>query len=167
MSEYTEAHKTFDGVRYVTVKLANKMLSEENEVIEKLQAENEALKAKLIEDEWISVEDRLPPERKYVLIYVNKDNWISHSDPKGIYYCTATLCKGISIEEREAMKRGDLPDKKYRGETLRSAVFTEGDEYGNNTVPYCWVDTGSGNLFGQEVDYWMPLPEPPKEISND
>ena len=47
MSEYTEAHKTFNGVRYVTVKLANQMVSEQNEEIEKLQAENEALKAKL------------------------------------------------------------------------------------------------------------------------
>ena len=31
----------------------------------------------------------------------------------------------------------------------------------NNKKDYSWTTFGPSNFFGQEMDYWMPLPKPP------
>jgi hypothetical protein len=112
--------------------------------------------------EWIPVSERLPEEGECVLI------WCSICGVAKIY-------KGISEEEREAMKRGELPDPLESYWSLssswtmhkRSSVYVFGDVCGNNTVPYRWKAHGSPmQWFGQEVTHWMPLPEPPKEATN-
>ena len=110
--------------------------------------------------EWISVAERLPEEGKYVLVLVGK------SDPQ-----VACLRKGISKAEREQMRRGEIPDPveygwNYRDGvtfTKRSRIFKDCDEDGNNLVPYRWFANGGPMAwFGQDVTYWMPIPEIPK-----
>ena len=107
--------------------------------------------------EWISVEDRLPEENVAVLIWSGSVS-------------IAKLEKGITKAEREAMKRGEIDDPKDLGWTSsngwfwikRSDSMRPCDEWGNNLKPYYWeaVD-GMGQHFGQDVKYWMPLPEKP------
>lgn len=107
---------------------------------------------------WIT--DRLPEERKYVLVRLNKDNWKDSDDPEGVYYVVAKLVKGISIKDREAMKKGEIPCPmvKFRGEdTPRWRIYKGGDEQGNNLVPYSWHPFGPGTFFGQEVIGWMDI----------
>lgn len=109
-------------------------------------------------DKWISVEERLPDDGENVLIWVGKVE-------------SARIAKGISEEEREKMKNGELEDpieyvwsyfddiKTYK----RSQGYRGCDVFGNNLVPYCWTATsGPMNWFGQDVTHWMPLPEAPK-----
>jgi len=121
---------------------------------------------------WVSVEDDLPPEGKYVLVHLTKDNWKDHEDTDGVCCKVAKLCKGISLEEREAMKRGEIPDPEESGwiapnarwqkiKSRRSATIRAEDEHGNNKRPYKWLNFGTGDFWGQEVDYWMPIPSLP------
>lgn len=107
--------------------------------------------------EWISVEDRLPEEKEYVMIWCGECQ-------------IARIEKGISKEQREAMKRGELDDPCESGWTLSTGYFTlkrsqaykACDEQGNNRVPYCWYPNGGPmSWFGQNVTHWMPLPKPP------
>jgi len=107
--------------------------------------------------EWIRVEDRLPAENEYVMIWCGQCQ-------------IARIEKGISEEQRKAMKRGELDDPCETGWTLSSGYFTlkrsqsykACDEQGNNRVPYCWYANGGPmQWFGQDVTHWMPLPEPP------
>lgn len=107
--------------------------------------------------EWISVEDRLPEENVAVLIWSE-------------IISIAKLEKGITKAEREAMKRGEIEDPEDRAWNLsngwfwikRSDAIRSCDEWGNNLKPYCWeVVGGVGQYFGQDVKYWMPLPEKP------
>jgi hypothetical protein len=109
---------------------------------------------------WIQVaDDSLPDEGEEVLVYDG-------------CYRIAKIEKGISVNERERMKRGEIPDPEEWGWNVaegyfrvrRSESYKACDEQGNNEKPYCWrADNGRGTLFGQNVKYWMPLPEPPKE----
>ena len=108
--------------------------------------------------EWISVEDRLPEENEYVMIWCGECQ-------------IARIEKGISEEQRNAMKRGELDDPCETGWTLSSGYFTlkrsqsykACDEQGNNRVPYCWyANDGPMKWFGQEVTHWAYLPQPPK-----
>lgn len=108
--------------------------------------------------EWISVEDRLPEENEYVMIWCGECQ-------------IARIEKGISEEQRNAMKRGELDDPYETGWTLSSGYFTlkrsqsykACDEQGNNRVPYCWYANGGPmKWFGQEVTHWAYLPPPPK-----
>jgi len=109
---------------------------------------------------WIPVaDDSLPDEGEEVLVWDG-------------CYRIAKIEKGISVDERERMKRGEIPDPEEWGWNVaegyfrvrRSEAYKACDEQGNNEKPYCWhVDNGKGTLFGQDVKYWMPLPEPPKE----
>ena len=108
--------------------------------------------------EWISVEDRLPEENEYVMIWCGECQ-------------IARIEKGISEEQRNAMKRGELDDPCETGWTLSSGYFTlkrsqsykACDEQGNNRVPYCWYANGGPmKWFGQEVTHWAYLPQPPK-----
>lgn len=107
--------------------------------------------------EWISVEDRLPEENVAVLIWSGSIS-------------IAKLEKGITKAEREAMKRGEIDDPESEGWNLydgwfwikRSDSIRACDEWGNNLKPYCWeVIGGVGQYFGQDVKYWMPLPQKP------
>lgn len=108
---------------------------------------------------WIPVTVRLPEENQYVLIWCRGECQV------------ARIEKGISEEERTAMRRGELPDPGVMGWTLsdgwksspRSGCYLPGDVHGNNKVPYSWkANGGPMEWFGQDVTHWMPLPEPPK-----
>ena len=61
--------------------------------------------------EWISVNDRLPEEDEYVMIWCGECQ-------------IARIKKGISEEQRKAMKRGELDDPCEIGWTLSSGYFT-------------------------------------------
>lgn len=107
--------------------------------------------------EWISVEDRLPEENVAVLIWSRSIS-------------IAKLEKGITMAKREAMKKGEIDDPESIGWNSsngwfwikRSDAIRPCDEWGNNLKPYCWETVcGVGQYFGQDVKYWMPLPEKP------
>lgn len=107
---------------------------------------------------WIPVTERLPEENEYVMIWCGECQ-------------IARIEKGISEEQRKAMKRGELDDPCETGWTLSSGYFTlkrsqsykACDEQGNNRVPYCWYANGGPmKWFGQEVTHWAYLPQPPK-----
>ena len=108
--------------------------------------------------EWISVKDRLPEENEYVMIWCGECQ-------------IARIEKGISEQQRKAMKIGKLDDPFETGWTLasgyfsfkRSQAYKACDEQGNNRVPYCWYANGGPmEWFGQEVTHWAYLPQPPK-----
>jgi hypothetical protein len=108
--------------------------------------------------EWISVEERLPEEGKYVIVWVGSAQ-------------VARIEKGITEEERQKMKNGEVEDIIEYGWSQstgfmplkRSNLYKACDVHGNNRVPYCWKANGGPiEWFGQNVTHWMPLPEPPK-----
>ena len=108
--------------------------------------------------EWISVEDRLPNENEYVIVFDEKCQ-------------IAKIENGISKKERELMKNGEINAPVEIGWNMsdgyfqlkRSESYRACDEGWNNRVPYCWyVNGGKMKLFGQNVTYWMTLPDPPK-----
>ena len=108
---------------------------------------------------WISVKDELPKDGQEVLIWNNG-------------YEIARFTRGITEEEREKMKNGELPNPKSQywsatsgwEEIERSNMHSSGDVWGNNLVPYCWeVHGGAVFIHGQNIKYWMPTPEPPNE----
>ena len=120
----------------------------------------------------IRVEDRLPENNEYVLIHLTITNWGDGDDPEGKrFWRVAKFIRGISEDEREAMKQGQIDDQSETGltcptppgewvshESRRSNVYKRGDEHGNNLVPYCWDEFGPSNHFGQDVDVWCELP---------
>ena len=104
--------------------------------------------------EWISVKDKLPENNQRVLI------WNGDAD-------VATFKRGISEEERELMKSGELDDWEEEGwcasmgyiRNKRSSVIKAYDQWGNNLLPYGW-DVGVTVLFGQDVSYWAEINSP-------
>lgn len=107
---------------------------------------------------WRRTRDELPEDGQIVLIFDGSIN-------------VAKFERGISIEEREKMKRGEIENPTHTAWTLsdgcfevkRSDSFEGADEWGNNKVPYCWnAPAGPISWFGQEVSHWMPLPEHPE-----
>ena len=120
----------------------------------------------------INTKNRLPNDKEYVLVHLVKDNWIDKDDPLGNrYWCVAKFVRGISEDEREKMKRGEIEDGVSIGltcptppgiwiehENKRSSVYRAEDEHANNLVPYCWETFGPDSFWGQEVDYWCELP---------
>lgn len=108
------------------------------------------------EHQWISCSERLPEENVYVLVWCGEVK-------------IARIIHGISKEQRIKMQEGIIDDPVSDGWNLsngyfqvkRSETYRACDEYGNNKVPYCW-DCIYGEMFGQDVKAWMPLPEPYK-----
>ena len=109
--------------------------------------------------EWISVSDKLPEEKEYVLIAMHDVIEV------------ARIEKGISQEERRKMKSGEIPDAEEFGYepgkppfvVKRSDSIKAADQEGNNLVPYIWrARSGPMEWFGQYVTHWMMLPKPPK-----
>ena len=109
------------------------------------------------EGEWISVEERLPEEGKYVIVWVGSVQ-------------VARIEKGITEEDRQKMKNGEVEDGIEYGWSLstgfiplkRSDQYKSCDVFGNNLVPYCWkANGGPMEWFGQNVTHWMPIPEAP------
>lgn len=106
---------------------------------------------------WISIKDSLPDENEYVLIWCGQ-------------FQIARIEKGITAEEREAMKHGDMPDPSETTwaastgyvQRKRSDLIKACDVQGNNKVPYCWYANGGLMRWrGQDVTHWQPLPESP------
>ena len=97
----------------------------------------------------IHVTDRLPNNGQYVLAHLTLDNWRDDDDPEGNrYWKVVKLVCGMSMTERDA-----LPS-----DSSRKLLFTRGDQFGNNQVPYRWTTFGSSEYFGQDVDWWCELP---------
>lgn len=114
---------------------------------------------------WISTKDKLPEEGKYVLARHNRGTWNDSTDQANVNCVVVKLVRGISIEEREKMKKGELPQTLEKGwclsegwsETERSRVYKAEDEDGNNQVPYNWQMFGPDSFFGQTITHWMPI----------
>ncbi len=115
---------------------------------------------------WISVDNQLPNDGDYVLIYAGNYR-------QSQKYDIVRFEKGISLEEREKMKSGELPfemqsgvhydgswDKPIYTKSERWKVITSSDEHGNNQKPYSWSNPPM-RYFGQDVTHWMPLPSVP------
>lgn len=107
---------------------------------------------------WIRTKDRLPENGETVIIFDGEIH-------------IARFERGISVDEREKMKRGEIENPMTMGwnltngyfEIKRSETYGRADEGGNNRKPYCWIDqSGPMQWFGQYISYWMPLPEKPK-----
>jgi hypothetical protein len=96
----------------------------------------------------ISVKSSLPPNNTYVLARYNRGNWIDSTHQSGVVWKVVKFVRGISAAEREAMP-----------ECERKHHYHREDEWSNNLRPYRWIEFGPGQLFGQEVDFWLPLPD--------
>lgn len=117
---------------------------------------------------WIEIksENDLPEEGKYVLARHNRGTWIDSDDQANVNCVVVKLVRGISVEERGKMERGDLPQTLEKGwclsegwrEINRSQVYRSEDEDGNNEKPYNWESFGAGSFFGQSITHWMPIP---------
>lgn len=110
---------------------------------------------------WIPCSERLPEENVYVLVWCGEVK-------------IARIIRGISKEQRAKMQEGTIDDPVSWGwnlsngyfEVKRSESYRTCDEYCNNKAPYCW-DCIYGEMFGQDVKYWMPLPPKPQEGEKD
>ena len=104
--------------------------------------------------EWIPCSERLPEENVYVLVWCGEVR-------------IARIIRGISKEQRAKMQEGAINNPVSYGwnlsngyfEAKRSESYRACDENGNNKVPYCW-NCIYGDMFGQDVKAWMPLPKP-------
>ena len=145
----------FDGNCRSADKYENCKLTDLQQEIAKLTVDLDNAKP-----EWISVEERLPEEGKYVIVWVGSAQ-------------VARIEKGITEEDRQKMKNGEVEDRIEYGWSQstgfmplkRSNLYKACDVHGNNRVPYCWkANGGPMEWFGQNVTHWMPLPEPPKGV---
>lgn len=106
------------------------------------------------EQRWIPVTEKLPKENVYVLVWCGEVK-------------IARIIRGISKEQRVKMQEGTIDNPVSYGwnlsngyfEIKRSESYRACDENGNNKVPYCW-NCIYGEMFGQNVKAWMPLPKP-------
>ena len=128
---------------------------------------------KLLGMTFFLASEKLPKDKEYVLAHLLlKDNWSDSDDPHGKrYWQVVKFVRGISKEEREKMKNGEIPDPVDVGysrptppgvwvehKNKRSSVYASADEYGNNLVPYIWEPFGPSSYLGQAVDVWARLP---------
>ena len=107
---------------------------------------------------WVRTDVVLPPEGQEVLIWTDMIHIARRSE------------RGITKEEREKMRRGELTNPIETGISMhevarcpRSEIYKDEDEWGNNQKPYNWIGRGHSKFFGQEVKWWMPLPTRPWE----
>lgn len=123
-------------------------------------------------DFFINTKDQLPEDNKYVLGIHNRTTWHDKDDQEYVNYVVVKFKKGLSKEDRERMKNSEIDnpicvgltfpsDLSYplRHETPRSNTYRSEDEWGNNAKPYYWDIFGPGSFNGQEIEWWMPLPE--------
>lgn len=101
----------------------------------------------------------LPPEGKYVLIYVPSRPWYDSTDSRNVYWKTAKMKKGITKKERAEMFESGDPEK-----VKRAQMFCAEDEDGNNKHGYYFDGFGLDSYNADEVEYWMELPNIPKEM---
>ncbi len=115
---------------------------------------------------WINTKDQLPEEGKYVLTRHNRGTWIDSTDQENVNCVVLKLVKGISLEEREKMKNGQIPDFDTppswclsEGFTIskRSNIYRAEDQHGNNLVPYNWQQFGPDSFFGQTITHWTNI----------
>ena len=121
--------------------------------------------------EWIDANEKLPEEGKYVLAIHNRGTWNDSTDQDHVCMVVVKLKKGLSEQQRDDMKNGLLEDPvEYtisnfgRVPCKRSSLYCSEDEHSNNKKPYCWNTFGSDTFHGQAISYWMPLPDPPKQM---
>lgn len=115
---------------------------------------------------WINVKDKLPEEGKYVLAKHNRGTWHDSDDQENVNTVVVKLVRGISEKERKEMKgtSKDYQDSPaedhgfYKISGLRSDTYKQGDEHGNNMVPWVWDTFGADSFFGQSITHWMPIP---------
>jgi len=123
--------------------------------------------------EWIRTEDRLPEEGKYVIAKHNRGTWYDSDDQENVNTVVVKLVRGISEKEREDMKGTDKdyqvrpPEDhgSYKISGLRSDTYKQGDEDGNNTVPWKWDSFGPDSFFGQSITHWMEILDLPKDVT--
>lgn len=104
---------------------------------------------------WIDSESELPKDNEKVLV-------IHDGELK-----TARFKKGISAEERERMRRGEIDNPSEQCWNLsygykfikRSELIDAADEAWNNKKPYGW-EIGSHTVFGQNIRYWSHFSKP-------
>lgn len=116
----------------------------------------------MVDFNWISVTDRLPPDGRLVLVWCGT-------------YAIAKFETGITEETRKAMKSGDIDDpieEVYLPNTgyakiRRSSVYRSSDVAFNNLLPYCWWVSGGNALKGQDVTHWADLPNSPQHVKNE
>ena len=93
-------------------------------------------------------DQKLPNNNTYVLAHWTGKNWHDGDDPEGCNWKVVKFIRGISEQERDSMT-----------ECERKHTWKSGDVGHNNQLPYVWKEFGPGCWFGQEVDYWKPLPK--------
>ena len=100
-------------------------------------------------DKWIPVTERLPESGKHVLV--------ACKTPMGQYVCDGYYCSYHSLT-------GGV------GDDFATIYDEDDDEYylmpGWYEVIKNWDDYNSITIY-DTVTHWMPLPEPPKEVSDD
>jgi len=115
--------------------------------------------------EWISTKERLPEEGIYVLARHNRGTWHDSDDQSNVNCVVVKLVKGLSIEDREKMKKGLIPTtfrelcSNFGEHSIpRHSIYGSDDEEGNNKTPYGWHQFGPDHFSGQSITHWMPIP---------
>ena len=100
----------------------------------------------------ISVKDRLPKHKQYVLAYFPDQPWGDRDALLDEHkWVVVKFIEGISEKTRDS-----LP-----AHSKRKRMYQTGDEWANNTVPYEWDTFGAESFFGQEAACWCELPSCP------
>ena len=90
---------------------------------------------------WISVKDRLPEDKTYVLIHITWDNCFDSDDQRGVNIKVAKFVRKTPFQ-------------------LINYLQVSGD------MPYSWQEFGPSSFRGKDVDYWMPISELPTEVKS-
>ena len=90
---------------------------------------------------WISTKDQLPKDRQRVIVW-NRNCNVS---------CGGEVIHVYAVNFHQGEHRPNGP--------WRSCDTG----FGNNEVPYCWKE-GARTWFGQEILFWMPIPDKPEAL---